>query len=157
MEEADGESKLELRAGRAGDRDLPLPSTRPPPSFRPDMATPVCRRHQVERKKPKESNVLLKTLGGSVSAIAGGQALKSRDRAVDKGVIVRTNLSLIASSIQNLGHDLIILCHYSPDMTHEYPPVEGGGSLILAWQIRNKRVLVVGGGEVLSLKFPAQV
>lgn len=30
----------------------------------------------------------------------------------------------------------------------EYPKVQGGGSLILAWQIRNKRVLVVGGGEV---------
>lgn len=30
----------------------------------------------------------------------------------------------------------------------EFPEVEGGGSLILAWQIRNKRVLVVGGGEV---------
>lgn len=29
-----------------------------------------------------------------------------------------------------------------------YPEVQGGGSLILAWQIRNKRVLVVGGGEV---------
>lgn len=30
----------------------------------------------------------------------------------------------------------------------KFPEVEGGGSLILAWQIRNKRVLVVGGGEV---------
>lgn len=30
----------------------------------------------------------------------------------------------------------------------EYPEIQGGGSLILAWQIRNKRVLVVGGGEV---------
>lgn len=29
-----------------------------------------------------------------------------------------------------------------------FPEVEGGGSLILAWQIRNKRVLVIGGGEV---------
>jgi precorrin-2 dehydrogenase/sirohydrochlorin ferrochelatase len=29
-----------------------------------------------------------------------------------------------------------------------FPEVQGGGSLILAWQIRNKRVLVVGGGEV---------
>lgn len=29
-----------------------------------------------------------------------------------------------------------------------FPKVEGGGSLILAWQIKNKRVLVVGGGEV---------
>jgi len=31
-----------------------------------------------------------------------------------------------------------------------FPEVQGGGSLILAWQIRNKRVLVVGGGEVRS-------
>jgi len=30
----------------------------------------------------------------------------------------------------------------------EFPKIQGGGSLILAWQIRNKRVLVVGGGEV---------
>lgn len=30
----------------------------------------------------------------------------------------------------------------------KYPKVQGGGSLILAWQIRNKHVLVVGGGEV---------
>ena len=30
---------------------------------------------------------------------------------------------------------------------NEFSAVEGGGSLILAWQIRNKRVLVVGGGE----------
>jgi precorrin-2 dehydrogenase/sirohydrochlorin ferrochelatase len=30
----------------------------------------------------------------------------------------------------------------------KFPQVQGGGSLILAWQIRNKRVLVVGGGEV---------
>jgi len=29
----------------------------------------------------------------------------------------------------------------------QFPEVQGGGSLILAWQIRNKRVLVVGGGE----------
>lgn len=35
-------------------------------------------------------------------------------------------------------------------MPEEYPAIEGGGSLILAWQIRNKRVLVVGGGEVCS-------
>lgn len=38
------------------------------------------------------------------------------------------------------------------DATHkmqkEFPPVQGGGSLILAWQIRNKNVLIVGGGEV---------
>jgi len=33
-------------------------------------------------------------------------------------------------------------------MPHQFPEIQGGGSLILAWQIRNKRVLVVGGGEV---------
>ena len=33
-------------------------------------------------------------------------------------------------------------------MPGDFPAVEGGGSLILAWQVRNKRVLVVGGGEV---------
>lgn len=33
-------------------------------------------------------------------------------------------------------------------MPESFPEVQGGGSLILAWQIKNKRVLVVGGGEV---------
>ncbi|KUI61576.1 Siroheme biosynthesis protein met8 [Cytospora mali] len=32
----------------------------------------------------------------------------------------------------------------------EFPEVQGGGSLILAWQIKNKKVLVVGGGEVAA-------
>ncbi|KAI0481946.1 siroheme synthase middle domains-like protein [Xylariaceae sp. FL0804] len=31
-----------------------------------------------------------------------------------------------------------------------FPKVQGGGSLILAWQIKNKTVLVVGGGEVAA-------
>lgn len=30
----------------------------------------------------------------------------------------------------------------------EFPEVQGGGSLILAWQIKGKKVLVIGGGEV---------
>lgn len=30
----------------------------------------------------------------------------------------------------------------------KFPEVQGGGSLILAWQIKGKKVLVVGGGEV---------
>jgi len=29
-----------------------------------------------------------------------------------------------------------------------FSEVQGGGSLILAYQVRNKKVLVVGGGEV---------
>ena len=39
---------------------------------------------------------------------------------------------------------------YPQTMPEAFPAVQGGGSLILAWQIRNKRVLVVGGGEVPS-------
>ncbi|KAI4220093.1 MAG: hypothetical protein L6R36_007865 [Xanthoria steineri] len=35
-------------------------------------------------------------------------------------------------------------------MPQKFPAVQGGGSLILAWQIKNKRVLVVGGGEVAA-------
>ncbi|KAF2014316.1 siroheme synthase [Aaosphaeria arxii CBS 175.79] len=35
-------------------------------------------------------------------------------------------------------------------MKGPYPDIQGGGSLILAWQVRNKRILVVGGGEVAA-------
>ncbi|KAI4188375.1 MAG: hypothetical protein L6R41_002186 [Letrouitia leprolyta] len=35
-------------------------------------------------------------------------------------------------------------------MPEKFPAIQGGGSLILAWQIKNKRVLVVGGGEVAA-------
>lgn len=34
------------------------------------------------------------------------------------------------------------------EKTEEFPKVQGGGSLILAWQIKGKKVLIVGGGEV---------
>ena len=34
-------------------------------------------------------------------------------------------------------------------MSEDFPAIQGGASLILAWQIRNKKVLVVGGGEVI--------
>lgn len=30
----------------------------------------------------------------------------------------------------------------------QFPEVQPGGSLILAWQVKDKNVLVVGGGEV---------
>lgn len=35
-------------------------------------------------------------------------------------------------------------------MSTEYKPIEGGGSLLLAWQIKNKKVLIVGGGNVAA-------
>jgi hypothetical protein len=31
----------------------------------------------------------------------------------------------------------------------KFPVVQGGGSLIIAWQVKGKKVLVVGGGEVV--------
>lgn len=36
-------------------------------------------------------------------------------------------------------------------MAKAFPVVQPGGSLILAWQIKGKKVLVVGGGDV---RFP---
>lgn len=33
-------------------------------------------------------------------------------------------------------------------MAKSFPEVQPGGSLILAWRIKDKKVLVVGGGEV---------
>ncbi|KAI5839350.1 hypothetical protein DFP73DRAFT_562364 [Morchella snyderi] len=34
--------------------------------------------------------------------------------------------------------------------TEEFPAIQPGGSLLLAWQVRNRRVLVVGGGNVAA-------
>lgn len=39
-------------------------------------------------------------------------------------------------------------------MAHSFPEVQGGGSLILAYQVKNKKVVVIGGGEV---SFPGAV
>lgn len=33
-------------------------------------------------------------------------------------------------------------------MPKSFPEVQPGGSLILAWQVKSKNILVVGGGEV---------
>lgn len=33
-------------------------------------------------------------------------------------------------------------------MAKQFPQVQPGGSLILAWRVKDKNVLVVGGGEV---------
>ncbi|EAS34443.3 siroheme synthase domain-containing protein [Coccidioides immitis RS] len=35
-------------------------------------------------------------------------------------------------------------------MPHSFPPIQPGGSLMVAWQVRDKKVLVVGGGEVAA-------
>ncbi len=35
--------------------------------------------------------------------------------------------------------------------TTKFPEIHGGGSLMLAWQARGKKVLVVGGGDVCRL------
>lgn len=36
-------------------------------------------------------------------------------------------------------------------MSQRFPEVQGGGSLIIAWQVKDKNVLVVGGGEVCAI------
>lgn len=52
--------------------------------------------------------------------------------------------------LQSFLHTSDLRLHKMPE---DFPAIEGGGSLILAWQIRNKRVLVVGGGEVSPVHF----
>lgn len=39
-------------------------------------------------------------------------------------------------------------CDYN--MADKFPEIQPGGSLILAWQVKGKKVLVVGGGEVYT-------
>jgi precorrin-2 dehydrogenase/sirohydrochlorin ferrochelatase len=39
------------------------------------------------------------------------------------------------------------------ETTSNYPAVQGGGSLIIAWQVKGKKVVVVGGGEVGCSEF----
>ena len=34
--------------------------------------------------------------------------------------------------------------------TRKFPEVQPGGSLMLAWQVKGKKVLVIGGGEASS-------
>ncbi|KAL2753106.1 hypothetical protein ACRALDRAFT_1052862 [Sodiomyces alcalophilus JCM 7366] len=36
------------------------------------------------------------------------------------------------------------------ESSNKFPEIQGGGSLILAWQVKGKNVLVVGGGEVAA-------
>jgi precorrin-2 dehydrogenase/sirohydrochlorin ferrochelatase len=52
--------------------------------------------------------------------------------------------SLWFSAPNNTDPDTVIA------MGKSFPPVQPGGSLILAWQIKDKKVLIVGGGEVAS-------
>lgn len=41
----------------------------------------------------------------------------------------------------------------SLDEVGQFPKVQGGGSLMLAWQVRGKKALVIGGGEVRFVPF----
>lgn len=50
---SDGDTRTDGRAGAGGSSDLPLPSIRPPPSFRPDMAGG----RYLRSKSPSELNV----------------------------------------------------------------------------------------------------
>jgi hypothetical protein len=42
-------------------------------------------------------------------------------------------------------------------MKGQYPEIQGGGSLILAWQVKNKNVLVIGGGDVSEIQSRSRV
>lgn len=59
-------------------------------------------------------------------------------------------LVIIAPAI--LSRTVPLLFH---TMSHKFPKVQGGGSLIVAWQAKEKNIVVVGGGEV-SIPPPQQ-
>lgn len=54
--------------------------------------------------------------------------------------LLQLQLYLLFSSLLQLLHFFFLFM--------AFPPVQGGGSLIVAWQVKSKHVLVVGGGEV---------
>ena len=134
----EGDIRFELLCGetaRAGDSDFPLPSTLPPPSFLDDMF------HGFET--PLQGNS-----GGShrrMMYVAGG-VLMSADLILDRFFLSSSHAFLQA--LCNVDDYTTLI------MAESFPEVQGGGSLILAWQIRNKRVLIVGGGEVCDLFNP---
>lgn len=130
----DGESRLEFLAGYAGTgaRFFPLPSTLPPPSFLADMFSKYLEPHNVEQRRSEAFAPACNQLGVRLN-------------------FGPVNIAAIKSIIRGLTTFTLSLSI----MPGEFPAVEGGGSLILAWQIKNKNVLVVGGGEVSQSSIPS--
>lgn len=56
----------------------------------------------------------------------------------------RQHFSICFSHLRRMRRD----DQYASVMPSTFPAIQGGGSLILAWQIKGKEVLVIGGGEV---------
>lgn len=51
----------------------------------------------------------------------------------------------------NEQHTIISMSRPGPsNESAEYPRIHPGGSLILAWQLKGKKVLIVGGGQVAA-------
>ncbi|KAK6525731.1 Bifunctional dehydrogenase and ferrochelatase [Arthrobotrys megalospora] len=47
---------------------------------------------------------------------------------------------------------LSLIPNFPDEDPSTYPPIQPGGSLILAWQVHNKRVILVGGGNVAATR-----
>jgi hypothetical protein len=77
-------------------------------------------------------------------------------RAAQTNAVVDLVLSMFFNPNIGVSTRTFLLCthsihrqaHFSVAMARKFPEVQPGGSLILAWQIKDKKVLVVGGGEV---------
>lgn len=88
------------------------------------------------------SQVLTTSQQGEVQASFIHQATTPR-------VAVQTNGDKgLSGNLSSTGREIIHNLTTDTMADENFPEVRGGGSLILAWQIRSKRVLVVGGGEV---------
>lgn len=98
------------------------------------------------RLQPSNPNLLIVTL----------LTLSDQEHGTGKGPIRHANNNSMlnhAAAVFGSGSGFSLnilpqLQHAAKNMAKSYPPVQPGGSLILAWQIKGKKVLVVGGGEV---------
>ncbi|KAF3205697.1 Bifunctional dehydrogenase and ferrochelatase [Orbilia oligospora] len=63
-----------------------------------------------------------------------------------------THIHPTMASLSITADPLSLIPTFPNEDPSTYPPIQSGGSLILAWQIRNKRVLLVGGGNVAATR-----
>lgn len=117
-----------------------LPASKDPPT------TQLSSRHCKEYEKKSDLRALakLEVVSPRLSKSEGCQVTPARfglSEGHDDLQPCRFRFTSVISAASPFGSNFNM-------NSRPFPEVQGGGSLIIAWQIRNKRVLVIGGGEV---------
>lgn len=147
--------------GGGGATLFPVPKTRPPPRL---LREAIAHHLSVMFGKIRPRTLLLKQAGVDASV---GEAWRfqvgqnctlseTEDLGLRKGFAEKFILSsTFPNEIQPRSSTFIYqTSHPVPIMGRSFPEPQGGGSLMLAWQVRNRKVLVIGGGEVIT-PFPS--